>query len=596
MAKKIIFEIELRHKGLNKYRHIKGGDKYIVEQKARLQQATWDEMWSKKLLTEKVKKEREVKKRTKEENKEFAISKTLEAQKNISEIKNILNSTLLINDEINWHKLQDLRPYGVQVPAKQTVMAYPSKPSKPTLTEYTKSPDMTDNEFSVTLGFIDKIFTFRKKKKVLQAQDKFKISYNEWIAKCHEIDVSNQQKNITYEAECKLWNDECEYVDKLKRQTSDIYEKNMAKWIADKNTYEENQKEQNRQIETRKELYFKNDPDSIIDYCEMVLSNSCYPDFFEQEFEIDYNPENKTLIIDFRLPNKDKLPIVKEVKYSITKDEFNESFISDKDLNALYDEMVYQVTLRTHHEIYEADVIRAIDAIVFNGWVEFIEKAYGQLTTACIVSLQTSKDEFLAINLANIDPKVCFKQLRGIGSSKLYSITPIAPILAINKEDRRFVDAYSVANDISDTTNLAAMDWQDFENLIREIFEKEFATSGGEVKITQASRDGGVDAIAFDPDPIRGGKIVIQAKRYTNVVGVSAVRDLYGTTMNEGATKGILVTTADFGPDAYEFVKGKPLTLLNGGNLLHLLAKHGHKAKIDLKEAKKILSALSPQI
>lgn len=36
--------------------------------------------------------------------------------------------------------------------------------------------------------------------------------------------------------------------------------------------------------------------------------------------------------------------------------------------------------------------------------------------------------------------------------------------------------------------------------------------------ITQASRDGGVDAIAFDPDPIRGSKIVIQAKRYTNTV------------------------------------------------------------------------------
>ncbi|HLO12683.1 MAG TPA: restriction endonuclease, partial [Pseudoneobacillus sp.] len=53
------------------------------------------------------------------------------------------------------------------------------------------------------------------------------------------------------------------------------------------------------------------------------------------------------------------------------------------------------------------------------------------------------------------------------------------------------------------------MDWQDFEQLIRELFEKEFNTSGGEVKTTQASRDGGVDAVAFDPDPIRGGKIVI---------------------------------------------------------------------------------------
>ena len=131
------------------------------------------------------------------------------------------------------------------------------------------------------------------------------------------------------------------------------------------------------------------------------------------------------------------------------------------------------------------------------------------------------------------------------------------------------------------------MDWEDFEHLIREVFANEFNSNGGEVKVTQASKDGGVDAIAFDPDPIRGGKIVIQAKRYTNTVGVAAVRDLYGTVMNEGATKGILVTTAVCGPDAYEFAKGKPLTLMNGANLLYLLEKHGHKARIDIREAKK---------
>ena len=100
----------------------------------------------------------------------------------------------------------------------------------------------------------------------------------------------------------------------------------------------------------------------------------------------------------------------------------------------------------------------------------------------------------------------------------------------------------------------------------------------------------GVDAVAFDPDPIRGGKIVIQAKRYTNTVGVASVRDLYWTVINEGATKCILISTADYGPDAYDFAKGKPLTLLNGSNLLHLLEKHGHKAKIDLLEAKKIMA------
>ena len=92
----------------------------------------------------------------------------------------------------------------------------------------------------------------------------------------------------------------------------------------------------------------------------------------------------------------------------------------------------------------------------------------------------------------------------------------------------------------------------------------------------------------FDPDPIRGGKIVIQAKRYTNTVDVSAVTDLYGTVLNEGATKGFLVTTADYGPDAYEFAKGKPLTPLNGGNLLHMLERHGWKARIDLQEARRL--------
>ena len=162
--------------------------------------------------------------------------------------------------------------------------------------------------------------------------------------------------------------------------------------------------------------------------------------------------------------------------------------------------------------------------------------------------------------------------------------------MQISKTDKRFVEGYDVADTIDNSTNLAAMNWEDFEHLIRELFEKEFQSSGGEVKVTQASKDGGVDAIAFDPDPIRGGKIVIQAKRYTNTVGVAAVRDLYGTVVNEGATKGILVSTADYGPDAYQFAKDKPLTLMNGANLLHLLERHGHHAKIDIREAKKILA------
>jgi len=103
---------------------------------------------------------------------------------------------------------------------------------------------------------------------------------------------------------------------------------------------------------------------------------------------------------------------------------------------------------------------------------------------------------------------------------------------------------------------------------------------GLDTKLTRASRDGGVDAVAFDTRPIVGGKVVIQAKRYRNTVGVSAVRDLYGTMMNEGANKGILVATSGYGPDAHEFAKDKPIELVDGGGLLYLLEQVGVRARI----------------
>jgi restriction system protein len=336
--------------------------------------------------------------------------------------------------------------------------------------------------------------------------------------------------------------------------------------------------------------YFKQNPDSVVVYCDLVLGNSKYPESFPKNYELEYNGENKILVVEYQLPSINSFPRIKEVKYLTSKKKLNESYIAESLQTKMFDEAIFKITLRTIHELFEADVAKAIEAVSFNGWVKAINKATGKEENNCILSIQVKKDEFIKIDLRNVDPKFCFKILKGVASSKLSSLTPVQPILQISKVDKRFVESYEVANTIDTSTNLAVMDWEDFEHLIRELFEEEFSINGGEVKITQSSRDRGVDAVAFDPDPIRGGKIVIQAKRYTNTVGVSAVRDLYGTTLNEGATKGILVSTADYGPDAYAFAKGKPLTLLNGSNLLHLLEKHGHHAKIDLREAKKILA------
>ncbi|MCF6285453.1 MAG: restriction endonuclease [Candidatus Hydrogenedentes bacterium] len=363
----------------------------------------------------------------------------------------------------------------------------------------------------------------------------------------------------------------------------------LKKWEGDRDSYENKRSALNARVDALKASYEDKNQEVIEEYCGLVLNNSEYPDSFSKDFDLQYNPENGMVLVDYGLPRLADIPKLNIVKYVKSRDVLEEKYISQAAHEKLFDSAVYQIALRTIHELFEADVVDAISTINFNGVVTDINPATGHTESSCIISLQAEKEQFIGINLANVNPKQCFRNLKGVGSSKLSAMAAVRPILELDKADRRFTQHYEVADGIDGSFNLAAMDWEDFEHLIREIFEKEFAQNGGEVKVTQASSDGGVDAIAFDPDPIRGGKIVIQAKRYTNTVGVSAVRDLYGTVMSEGATKGVLVTTADYGPDSYAFAKGKPLTLMNGSNLLHLLEKHGHRAKIDIKEAKRIL-------
>ena len=59
----------------------------------------------------------------------------------------------------------------------------------------------------------------------------------------------------------------------------------------------------------------------------------------------------------------------------------------------------------------------ALEGIVFNGWVNSIDKATGQNIKPCIISLQVSRTEFMPIDLSKVDPKTCFKSLKGVGSS-----------------------------------------------------------------------------------------------------------------------------------------------------------------------------------
>lgn len=548
------------HEGLNLQKTVGANSRSELKYKVELQRKQWNERWNRKLESEKKKRIAEQKRAEKAEiarNNEKAVSYAEQLTNDAVTLQNQLDN-LLINDLdfefINFDSLKEHDEYSVPYPSNPVLL--PSQPE----------PLRTDEIFNPKPSFFTRLSKNKMDQFNLENDDKFKLAHDNWIKNENDLKIKND----------KIIED---------------HKTSILDWEKGKEDFLNKQSEHNKGVDDFKESVKSGDADAVDEYVEMLLDKISVPLEYETGHKIGYSPENRNIIIDAFFPTIEVYPRLKSVSYVKSKQEFKESFFTDNQITKKYDNVVYQLALIYLNRVFginkEYDLF---DAVVLNGMVNTIDKSTGNDTVACILSVRVNRENFESLNLSSIDPKAWFRSAKGVAAANIANVTPVQPIQILDKNDERFIEGYSVIDSINEGVNLAAIDWKDFENLISEVFGQEFSGNGGEVKITQASRDGGVDAVAFDPDPIRGGKIVIQAKRYTNVVGVSAVRDLYGTLMNEGAMKGILVTTSYFGNDAYDFANGKPIQLIDGGQLLGLLEKHGHKARIDLKEAKMILN------
>ena len=559
------YQVEVWHDGLNEHRVLSDRDIGVLENKLNAQLNRWDEKYEKHL-------EREERAARREAGLSAAEAATREAQQALEACRNILGHTLDVDDRVDWDSLKNHSPM-TRDPKGTEGIEYAPVNGRPIDYQRAARPSGSAPTYAPPkFGFLDQFSSTRRNRKEEAARIAFEQAQQQWQDGLDRADRIDEERQGTLDAEQNEWAaQEAEYLARQEAANAEVdtFRRNCEQGVSD-------------------------DGRAIEEHAELVLDESKYPEWVSVDFELGYKVSTKTIVVEYRLPLEDSTPTVKSVSYVQSRDELKESFVSEREKTALYENVLYQIALRTIHELYEADEVSAFDAVVFNGWIESIDPATGQLRDSCIMSVQAGREEFLSLNLAEVEPRACYRALKGVSAAKLATLTAVQPILNLDTGDRRFVESRAVAQDLSGESNLATMDWESFEHLVREIFEQEFVTEGGEVKVTQASRDGGVDAVAFDPDPIRGGKYVIQAKRFTRTVGVAAVRDLYGTVIHEGADRGILVTTSDYGADSVNFAKDKPLTLINGAQLLSLLEKHGHRARIDLSEAREQQAQRNP--
>lgn len=407
------YEIEVRHRGLQKYRVVRAPTAWEAQAKAEAQLRAWEEQWQRKLAVKERRGERQAAQEYKEARKAEAGEITAEAAALRDELEGILAHTLRVNDAIDWSEFLDRREFPEPMPARPMP---PEKPVKPQLRLPPREPKKP--------GLLRRVF---------EALDS---GYEEDRLEMEEEDYQSRvaEGKRAYREEVARYNRAVESYNETVRRDHAEWIQVIAQWERRRAEFLAAQKAHNLQVADFARRYQSADPQVVSEYCELVLQRSQYPDLFPGDFDIRFIPQSGTLVVDFGLPTPDRIPPVKSARYVASRDAIETKDYTATEKARLYEQVVYQTALRTIHELYEADRAVALRSIVFNGCTRSISPVTGNEVFACILSVQASREEFLAIDLSRVGPKKCLGGLGCVAAKKLHELTPVTPVLALNSQ------------------------------------------------------------------------------------------------------------------------------------------------------------------
>lgn len=315
-------------------------------------------------------------------------------------------------------------------------------------------------------------------------------------------------------------------------------------------------------------------PDLVVEYFSAALySSTAWPEGFPRQVVAAFDAPARQLVLDWELPGYDVVPEVKAVRYVPAQDQDRETARPVTQRRALYREVLAQSLLLVLRQLFAADEHGVLDSVALNGFVDAADPATGRQAHIFLATVMARRTAFTDLRLEQVDATSCLTEaLRGQLTPRPDQLAPVRP----HRQPQDVGNHVVTHGGAGEEPDLYDMDPIAFESLVADLFR----AMGMQAVTTQRSNDGGVDVDALDPTPIRGGKIVVQVKRYRNTVPPTAVRDLYGTVQDAGANKGVLVTTSGFGPGSHTFARGKPLELISGGELVDLLHRHGLRGRL----------------
>ena len=118
-----------------------------------------------------------------------------------------------------------------------------------------------------------------------------------------------------------------------------------------------------------------------------------------------------------------------------------------------------------------------------------------------------------------------------------------------------------------DIESIRDLPWRQFEELVAEAFRRDGFTV---IENAGVGADGGVDI------RLRKGRknYLVQCKNWRkSSVGVATVREMFGILAAESAREVFIVCSGTFTGEAVRFAKGKPINLVQGDELMRMIAR-----------------------
>ena len=192
--------------------------------------------------------------------------------------------------------------------------------------------------------------------------------------------------------------------------------------------------EQNQKVERIQERFSAGESKAVEDYFIRVLDNGSYPESFPNKSQLVYTANSRHLSVEHDLPTFEAVPEAKAYRYVEARDDIMRTAPPQSQRKLLYLSVLAQIALRTIHEIYRADRTdrtEKINSLVFSGFVNAEHPGTGKPGRFCLISVSTTRRQFVGLNLKLVDPLGCLKHLLGRISLKPEDLVEIDPFEVI---------------------------------------------------------------------------------------------------------------------------------------------------------------------